>query len=78
MLGTTLFERWRIDEELGSGSFSTVYSGTDLHSLDPIAVKILNPEASRAMLDNEAKALTRLQTCASKGEYRSNKIAVLQ
>lgn len=66
MIGMTLFDRWRVDGELGTGSFSTVYFGTDLTTLEPVAIKIMKPEASRSMLSNEIKKLVRLQACSSK------------
>lgn len=65
MIGTTLNNRYRLDKELGSGGFATVYAGYDLQNGQQIAVKITNDSISRnsehlkAFLD-ELSALQRL------------------
>jgi len=65
VIGTLLNNRYRLDKELGSGGFATVYAGYDLQKGQRVAVKITNDLLSRnseqlkAFLD-ELSALTRL------------------
>jgi len=65
VIGNILNNRYRLDKELGSGGFATVYAGYDLQEQKEIAVKITNDLISRnsehfkAFLD-ELSALARL------------------
>jgi serine/threonine protein kinase/regulator of sirC expression with transglutaminase-like and TPR domain len=65
VLGNILNNRYRLDKELGSGGFATVYAGYDLQKRQRVAIKITNDLLSRnseqlkAFLD-ELSALARL------------------
>lgn len=40
MEGTVLKGRWKILKKVGQGAFGEIYSGNDLTTQDPIAVKL--------------------------------------
>ena len=40
MQGTVLKGRWKIVKKIGQGAFGEIYSGADLTTQDPIAVKL--------------------------------------
>ncbi len=53
-------DRYELLEELGSGAFATVYRGRHALTEQPVAIKILRPEAAAAEVDrwlNEARAM---------------------
>jgi eukaryotic-like serine/threonine-protein kinase len=66
MLGHTLDDKYRLDEQLGVGGMGTVYRARHLLIDRPVAVKVLNPrfvedEAARTRFQREARAAGRLQ-----------------
>jgi serine/threonine-protein kinase len=66
LIGTTLDEKYRLDERLGTGGMGTVYRATHLLIDRPVAVKVLNPryvedEAAQTRFRREARAAGRLQ-----------------
>lgn len=52
--------RFRLEHELGAGSFGRIYSGTDLQSGDAVAVKIEPVECRHPQLVYEARVYMRL------------------
>jgi len=66
LLGHTLDDKYRLDEQLGVGGMGTVYRARHLLIDRPVAVKVLNPrfvedEAARTRFQREARAAGRLQ-----------------
>jgi serine/threonine-protein kinase len=66
LIGSTLDEKYRLDERLGTGGMGTVYRATHLLIDRPVAVKVLNPryvedEAAQTRFRREARAAGRLQ-----------------
>ena len=66
LLGHTLDDKYRLEEQLGIGGMGTVYRARHVLIDRPVAVKVLNPrfvedEAARTRFRREAKAAGRLQ-----------------
>jgi serine/threonine protein kinase len=66
LVGHTLDEKYRLEEQLGIGGMGTVYRARHLLIDRPVAVKVLNQrfvedEAARARFRREARAAGRLQ-----------------
>jgi serine/threonine protein kinase len=66
LVGRTLDEKYRLDEQLGTGGMGTVYRATHLLIDRPVAIKVLNPryvedEAAQTRFRREARAAGRLQ-----------------
>lgn len=66
LLGHTLDDKYRLEEQLGIGGMGTVYRGRHVLIDRPVAIKVLNPrfvedEAARTRFRREAKAAGRLQ-----------------
>ena len=66
LLGSTLDDKYRLDERLGEGGMGTVYRATHLLIERPVAIKVLSPrlvtdEAARERFRREARAAGRLQ-----------------
>lgn len=66
LLGHTLDDKYRLDEQLGIGGMGTVYRARHLLIDRPVAVKVLNQrfvedEAARTRFRREARAAGRLQ-----------------
>lgn len=51
---------WRIDKELGSGSFGVVYMGTDIHTGEEVAIK-MEPREEKHRLKKERKIYKTLE-----------------
>ena len=57
--------RFRVEEQVGSGGMATVYRGTDAVLKRPVAIKVLHPhlasrDAARRRFNREAEAIARL------------------
>ncbi|KAI3333804.1 casein kinase I isoform delta [Ustulina deusta] len=50
-------DRYRVDRKIGQGGFGLVYSGTDMHTGDEVAIKLME---SRKELEDEAKTYKEL------------------
>jgi serine/threonine protein kinase len=66
LLGTTLAEKYRIDEILGAGGMGTVFSAHHLLLKRDVAVKVLHPDLGenpdiRERFDREAQSAARLE-----------------
>ncbi|HSS21026.1 MAG TPA: serine/threonine-protein kinase [Pyrinomonadaceae bacterium] len=66
LLGHTLDDKYRLEEQLGIGGMGTVYRGRHVLIDRPVAIKVLNPrfvedEAARTRFRREARAAGRLQ-----------------
>jgi serine/threonine protein kinase len=66
LVGHTLDEKYRLEEQLGIGGMGTVYRARHLLIDRPVAVKVLNQrfvedEAARTRFRREARAAGRLQ-----------------
>src|SRR4029079_19180497 len=48
-LATALYDRYRIERELGAGGMATVYLARDLRHERPVAVKVLHPDLAAAL-----------------------------
>lgn len=57
---------WRIDSELGLGTFSKVFSAIDVVSSKPVAIKYPRDSCGAALLENEAKIMASLVKCECK------------
>lgn len=66
MLGSTVGGQWRVEGELGRGSFSTVYYGVNVTTLEPVAIKVVRSVTPKSLLDREIRVLVRLQGCESR------------
>ena len=46
MIDTVIADRYRVDEQIGQGSFARVYRGFDLDLKRPVAIKVFNAQFS--------------------------------
>ncbi|MBI5275321.1 MAG: protein kinase [Burkholderiales bacterium] len=51
---------YQLDHQIGVGAFSKVYGGVDMWG-NPIAMKLMSPDASRSLWEREGKALVRFR-----------------
>lgn len=78
ILAAALSDRYRIERELGSGGFATVYLAHDLRHERPVALKVLHDEVAQSMgkerFEREIKLAARLQHPHILGVFDSGEV----
>lgn len=70
--GQIVGHHYTIERKLGEGSFGTVYGATDLHTQEPVAIKMEDVDASHPMLHFENKVLRLLNRFIYEDDYNNN------
>eukprot|EP01088_Endostelium_zonatum_P021106 TRINITY_DN811_c0_g1_i1.p1 TRINITY_DN811_c0_g1~~TRINITY_DN811_c0_g1_i1.p1 ORF type:complete len:1306 (-),score=394.34 TRINITY_DN811_c0_g1_i1:182-4099(-) len=60
---TIIRNRWKVEQKIGQGTFGVIYSGRDINTNDPVAIKVEPRESKRKVLRLEVAVLKNLQTC---------------
>jgi len=70
MQGTLLKGRWKIVKKIGQGAFGEIYSGADLTTQDPIAIKLERWDHKKVHPVHEQRACSPLMyACAPHQEH---------
>ena len=60
-VGTVLKGRWRLSKKVGQGAFGEIFSGFDMNSQEPVAIKLERWDTKKAVLKLEVSVLKKMQ-----------------